>query len=112
HTGVPSPSNGGAEEPESPPRLPPAFCPPQERGMNLGFTLGSFLLGVSFLPLQVIMDFLRPRSLRQVGSALVSVSCLMVAYSSSNPHSLSLFLPFALVALGIGGSCIMFTSLM
>ncbi|KAM4697685.1 large neutral amino acids transporter small subunit 4-like [Rhinophrynus dorsalis] len=92
--------------------LPPPICITQERHLNLGFTLGSLLLGASFLPLQLLMGYAYLRTVRQAGGALVSASCLMLAYSCTNPNSLSSFLPCALISLGVGGSCILFTSLM
>ncbi|XP_068102662.1 large neutral amino acids transporter small subunit 4-like [Hyperolius riggenbachi] len=96
----------------SSPAPPQDLCPSQEKYLNLGFTVGSFFLWGSFLPLQLLLGYAYIRSLRQIGGALVSVSCLMLAYCCTNPPSLSLFLPFALVALGVGGGCVMFSSLM
>ncbi|KAM5152275.1 large neutral amino acids transporter small subunit 4-like [Mantella aurantiaca] len=88
------------------------FCISQEQNLNLAFTLGSFFLWGSFLPLQLLLGYARVRSLRQIGGALLSVSCLMLAYSCTNPPNLSMFLPFALVAQGVGGGCVLFSSLM
>ncbi|XP_073492119.1 large neutral amino acids transporter small subunit 4-like isoform X1 [Aquarana catesbeiana] len=88
------------------------FCISQEQNLNLAFTLGSFFLWGSFLPLQLLLGYVQIRSLRQIGGALVAVSCLMLAYCCTNPPSLSMFLPFALVAQGVGGSCVSFSSLM
>ncbi|XP_040212121.1 large neutral amino acids transporter small subunit 4-like isoform X2 [Rana temporaria] len=88
------------------------FCISQEQNLNLAFTLGSFFLWGSFLPLQLLLGYVQIRSLRQIGGALIAVSCLMLAYCCTNPPSLSMFLPFALVAQGVGGSCVAFSSLM
>uniref|UniRef100_A0A8C5PYG6 Uncharacterized protein n=1 Tax=Leptobrachium leishanense TaxID=445787 RepID=A0A8C5PYG6_9ANUR len=88
------------------------FCTSQEHGLHLGFSVGSAFLGCTFLPLQLLLGYAQMRSLRQIGGALVSVALLMLAYSCTNPRSLSLFLPFAVVGLGVGGSCVLFTSLM
>ncbi|KAM8962469.1 large neutral amino acids transporter small subunit 4-like [Pelodytes ibericus] len=96
----------------SPTRILHSSCKAQEQSLNLGFTLGSAFLGGTFLPLQLIMGYASLRSLRQVGGALLAVAFLMLAYCCTNPHSLSIFLPFALVGLGVGGSCVLFTSLM
>ncbi|XP_075035105.1 large neutral amino acids transporter small subunit 4-like [Mixophyes fleayi] len=93
-------------------RDPPDFCTSQRRSLNLGFTVGSVFLWGAFLPLQLLMGYAQIRSLRQIGGALISVSCLMLSYCCSNHHNLSLFLPFALVAQGVGGSCVLFSSLM
>ncbi|OCT58832.1 large neutral amino acids transporter small subunit 4 [Xenopus laevis] len=102
-----------AETDEGSPLKPlPAVCTLQEQGLNLGFMLGSLFLGVTFLSLQILMGYAQLRTLRQTGGALISVGCLMVGCACTNPHGLSLLLPFALVLLGVGGSCILFTSLM
>ncbi|KAM4025354.1 large neutral amino acids transporter small subunit 4-like isoform 2-T2 [Anomaloglossus baeobatrachus] len=97
---------------ENGPKDPQDSCRSQEQNLNLGFTVGSFFVWGTFLPLQLLLGYAHIRSLRQIGGALVSVSCLMLAYCLTNPQTLSLFLPFALVALGVGGSCVLFSSLM
>ncbi|XP_078508457.1 large neutral amino acids transporter small subunit 4-like [Lissotriton helveticus] len=86
-------------------------CIKQENMLNLAFTLGAFFLGFTLLPLQIVLDNLHLRHIRQIGSASFSVSCLLLAYMSSNPPKTSFFLMFAMVANGIGGSCIIFTTL-
>ncbi|XP_071975682.1 large neutral amino acids transporter small subunit 4-like [Engystomops pustulosus] len=91
---------------------PRASCITQERYLHLGFTLGAFCVWGGFLPLQLLLGYAQIRSLRQIGGALVSVSYLMLAYCLINPKTLSLFLPFALVAQGLGGSCVLFSSLL
>ncbi|XP_069840555.1 large neutral amino acids transporter small subunit 4-like [Dendropsophus ebraccatus] len=87
-------------------------CTSQERNLHLGFTVGAFFVWGAFLPLQLLLGYAHIRSLRQIGGALVSISYLMLAYCFSNPQSLSLFLPFALMAQGLGGSCVLFSSLL
>ncbi|KAM3916872.1 large neutral amino acids transporter small subunit 4-like [Leptodactylus fuscus] len=91
---------------------PQNFCISQERNLNIGFTIGTFFVWGAFLPLQLLLGYTHIRSLRQIGGALVSVSYLMLAYCLSNPQTLSLFLPFAMLAQGLGGSCVLFSSLM
>ncbi|XP_072273369.1 large neutral amino acids transporter small subunit 4-like isoform X2 [Pyxicephalus adspersus] len=102
----------GLTEPGSRQEGPGDLCISQEQNLNLAFTVGSFFMWGSFLPLQLLMGYTQIRSLRQIGGALISVSCLMLVYCCTNPPSLSMFLPFALVAQGLGGSCVTFSSLM
>ncbi|XP_040295514.1 large neutral amino acids transporter small subunit 4-like [Bufo bufo] len=87
-------------------------CTSQEQSLTLGFTVGTFFIWGAFLPLQLLLGYVHIRSLRQIGGALVSVSCLMLVYCLVKPQTLSLFLPFALIAQGLGGSCVLFSSLM
>ncbi|XP_069100099.1 large neutral amino acids transporter small subunit 4-like isoform X1 [Pleurodeles waltl] len=86
-------------------------CIKQENMLNLGFTVGAFFLGFTLLPLQIILDNTHLRHIRQIGSASFCFSCLLLAYVSSSPQNLSFFLMFAMVTNGIGGACIMFTTL-
>ncbi|XP_073504828.1 large neutral amino acids transporter small subunit 4-like [Phyllobates terribilis] len=99
-------------EKERGPHDPQDSCTSQQQNLNLGFTVGTFFVWGAFLPLQLLLGYAHIRSLRQIGGALVSVSYLMLAYCLTNPQNLSLFLPFALVAQGLGGSCVLFSSLM
>ncbi|KAG9472156.1 hypothetical protein GDO78_021079 [Eleutherodactylus coqui] len=91
---------------------PQQSCTSQEQNLHLGFTVGTFFVWGAFLPLQLLLGYMNVRSLRQIGGALLSVSYLMLAYCLTNPHNLSLFLPFALIAQGLGGCCVLFSSLM
>nr|XP_033800080.1 large neutral amino acids transporter small subunit 4-like isoform X2 [Geotrypetes seraphini] len=88
-----------------------AECKQQDDILNLAFTLGSFFLGFTLLPLQMLLDTVHPRQLRQIGSVSFSLSCLLLAYVCSNSARLSFFLMFSMMLSGIGGACIMFTTL-